>query len=101
MAEDLDIDVDIEVDTKAQAKIVFVNFKAVPLSSTGKGTARVKANADNVLQWGIVGDPETAYTITLKPRQGQLKIGGQHPIKLQIPKDFQQAAGNRRFRVVI
>lgn len=96
----MNVELEIKVDTKAEARIVLVNFKKVTLDSSGTGTASVELNADNVLQWGLVGDSGTPYTITLNPQQGKLKIGGQHPIVLQIPIGVQQAAGNRRFRVI-
>jgi hypothetical protein len=95
------VDVDVTVDTKATAKFIMVNFKNVVLNGQGVGTVSVDANADNILQWGFVGAPGTAYTITINPNQGTLKIGGQHPIVLQIPQGFQQAAGHRRFRIVV
>ena len=89
----------VSVDTNADAKMVLVNFKDVRLVA-GKGVTEVELNEDCVLQWGIVGAPETKYKITLKPEQGTLKIQSQHPIDLQIPKGKTRAAGTRGFRVI-
>jgi hypothetical protein len=94
------VDLAVLVETKATARTVSVNFKDVPLNAAGQGTTSVEDGAQNILQWGIVGDPGTEYKITLQPAQGKLEIGGQHPIDLSIPKGFLQAAGNRRFRVL-
>ena|ERR1700694_1569360 len=93
-------DLGVTVDTKADASFIFVNFEVVQLDNKGNGTTQVELGKGDVLQWGIVGTPGTAYKITLKPSTGKLVIGGQHPIDLKIPQGHVRASGDRRFSVV-
>jgi hypothetical protein len=96
---DMKVGLGVSVDTNADAKIIFINFEEVPLVA-GKGRTEVEFSEDCVLQWGIVGTPETKYKITLKQEQGKLDIQSQHPIELQIPKGKTRTAGTRNFRVI-
>ena len=93
-------DLEVAVDTEADARFIFVNFQEVQLDGGGKGKTQVEFGKGDILQWGVVGKPGTAYKITLKPSSGQLEIGGEHPIDLKIPEGFLRAAGDRRFSVV-
>ncbi|HVT58553.1 MAG TPA: hypothetical protein VHR45_09145 [Thermoanaerobaculia bacterium] len=96
----MSVNLQVTIETKAEGRIAFVNFKEVPLSSTGTGGAIVELGQGCVLQWGIVGTPGTTYKITLKPETGKLKIEGQHPISLQVAQGHIRSAGTRRFSVV-
>lgn len=96
----MSVKVEVSVETTADAKFIFANFEEVTLNNKGKGVVEVEFGERNILQWGIIGKPETSYTITLKPQGGKLDIGGEHPIKLAMAKGFSRAGGIRNFRVL-